>query len=175
MVRYLGPLFCCVLLLTGWSVTDANAQAAKAQAHVAAARAAAYEPGHDFTAIFGLCAEPNPNPPVAAPAAAAPATRTIPPRSQWYTEPQKVFDNLYYFGGSGAYNETTWAVTSSEGIILINTGQDYAAEELIVNGLKKMGLDPAQVKYVILTEGQPDVYGGAKLPQDRYKARVLSS
>ena len=179
MVRYLATLFCSVLLLVGWSATEANAQAAKALAHVAAAKAAAYEPGHDFTAIFALCAEPKPNPPAAAPAAApavaAPATRTIPPRSQWYTEPQKVFDNLYYFGGSGAYNETTWAVTSSEGIILINTGQDYAAEELIVNGLKKMDLDPAQVKYVILTEGQPDVYGGSKLLQDRYKARVLSS
>src|SRR5262245_20566414 len=95
MVRYLAPLFCGVLLLVGWSATEANAQAAKAQAHVTAAKAAAYEPGHDFTAIFALCAEPNPNPPAAAPAvapaAAAPATRTIPPRSQWYIEPQKVF------------------------------------------------------------------------------------
>ena len=87
MLRYLAPLFCSVLLLAGWSATEANAQAARAQAHVAAASAAAYEPGQDFTAIFALCAAPNPNPPAAAAApAAAPsaaAEPTIPPRSQW--------------------------------------------------------------------------------------------
>ena len=175
MARYLALLFSGVLLLAGWSATEANAQAARAQAHVAAARAAAYEPGQDFTAIFSLCAEPDPNPPAAAPAPAAAATPTIPPRSQWYMEPQKVFDNVFHVGGSSAYNESVWAVTSSEGIILINAGQPYAAEELIVNGLKKMGLDPAQIKYVIVTGGEPDEYGGAKLLQDRYKARVLLS
>ena len=177
MVRYLASLFCGVLLLAGWSATEANAQAANAQAHVAAARAAAYEPGQDLTSNFALCNEPNPNPPAAAPApaTAAAATPTIPPRSQWYMDPQKVFDNVYYVGGSRAYGESVWAVTSSEGIILINAGQDYAAEELIVNGLKKMGLDPAQIKYVIVTGGDSDSYGGAKLLQDRYKARVLLS
>jgi metallo-beta-lactamase class B len=165
------------LLLAGWSATEANAQAAKAQAHVAKARAAAYEPGHDFTAIFSLCAEPKPNPPAPAPAAAVPAAAApaIPPRSQWYMEPQKVFDNVYYVGGSSAYNESVWAVTTSEGIILLNAGFEYAAEELIVNGLKKMGLDPAQIKYVIATGGEADEYGGAKLLQDRYKTRVLLS
>ena len=165
MVRYLASLFCSVLLMAGWNPTEANAQAARAQAHVAAARAAAYEPGHDLTDIFGLCAEPDPNPPAAAP--------TIPPRSQWYGDPQKVFDNVYHVGG--ANNEAIWAVTSSEGIIVINAGYDYTAEELIVNGLEKMGLDPAQIKYVIITSGEPDSSGGARLLQDRYNARVLSS
>ena len=177
MVRYLASLFCSVLFMAGWNSTEANAQAARAQAHVAAARAAAYEPGHDLTDIFGLCAEPDPNRRAAAPAAAPAATAapTIPPRSQWYGDPHKAFDNLYHLGGSRAYNETVWAVTSSEGIILINAGQDYAAEELIVNGLEKMGLDPAQIKYVILTSGEADSSGGARLLQDRYNARVLSS
>ena len=111
-----GSLFCSVLLLAGWSATGANAQDAIAQAHVAAARAAAYEPGQDFTAIFSICAKPDPNPPAAAPApaAAAPAEPTIPPRSEWYRDPQKVFDNVYHVGG--ANNEAIWAVTSSEGI-----------------------------------------------------------
>jgi metallo-beta-lactamase class B len=171
MLRYSTPLFCSVLLLAGWSATEANAQDAIAQAHVAAARAAAYEPGQDFTAIFSLCAEPDPNPP--APAAAAPAEPTIPPRSQWYREPQKVFGNVYHVGG--ANNEAIWAVTSSEGIIVINSGYDYTAEELIVNGLTKMGLDPAQIRYVIIASADADEYGGARLLQDRYNARVLMS
>ncbi len=175
MVRYLASLFCSVLLLAGWSATGANAQDAIAQAHVAAARAAAYEPGQDFTAIFSICAKPDPNPPAAAPApaAAAPAEPTIPPRSEWYRDPQKVFDNVYHVGG--ANNEAIWAVTSSEGIIVINSGYDYTAEELIVDGLTKMGLDPAQVRYVIIASADTDEYGGARLLQDRYNARVLMS
>lgn len=177
MMRYLAPVSCSVLLLAGWSATNAHGQAANAQTHVAAAKAAAYEPGQDFTLIFGLCAEPTSPPaaPPAAPAAAPAATRTIPPRSQWYTEPQKVFDNLYYVGGSRQENTNMWAVTTSAGIILIDAGRDYSTEELVVNGLKKMGLDPGQIKYVIVTEGEFLFYGGAKLLQDRYKARVLLS
>ncbi len=175
MVRYLAPLFCSVLLLAGWSAVEANAQDAIAQAHVAAARAAAYEPGQDFTAIFSICAEPDPNPPAAAhaPAAGAPAEPTIPARSEWYREPQRVFDNVYHVGG--ANNEAIWAVTSSEGIIVINSGYDYTAEELIVDGLTKMGLDPAQIRYVIIASADTDEYGGARLLQDRYNARVLMS
>ena len=174
MKRKMASVVCCVLLMAGWSATKANAQAAEAQAHVAAAKAASYEPGQDLTNIFGICAEPRPAPAVAAPPA-APAARRIPPRNQWYTEPAKVFDNLYYVGGSEQDNNTVWAVTTSEGIILIDAGYDYSVEELVVNGLKKLGLDPAQIKYVLLTTAKPQTYGGAKLLQDRYKPRVALS
>ncbi len=179
MVRYLTLLICSVLLLASWSATEANAQgAADAQTHVAAARAAAYEPGQDFSGSpFDLCAEPSPAAarPAAAPTAAPAVPRTIPPRSEWYTDPVKVFDNLYYVGGSRDDNFNVWAVTTSEGIILINSGQDYNVEELIVNGLEKLGLDPGRIKYVIVNEGEPQFYGGSKLLQDRYEARVLIS
>ena len=178
-MRYLASVLCSVFLLAGWSAGQANAQAAKAQAHLAAAKAAAYEPGHDLTRVFrdsrypgyGLCAErePAPAPPAAPPPA---ATETIPPRSEWYRESQKVFDNLYYVGGSGEFNHNAWAVTTSAGIMVVDVGTHYTAEELVVNGLKKMGLDPGQIKYVLVTEGEPEFYGGAKLLQDRYSARV---
>ena len=178
MKCYLASVFCSVLLLTGWGATQAKAQVGEAQTHVAAARAVAYEPGHDFTGSpFDLCAEPDlaAARPVAVPAAPPAATRTIPPRSEWYTDPVKVFDNLYYVGGSRDDNFNVWAVTTSEGIILINSGHDYNVEELIVNGLEKLGLDPGQIKYVIVNEGEPQFYGGSKLLQDRYEARVLIS
>src|SRR5262249_8913853 len=47
--------------------------------------------------------------------------------------------------------------------------------ELIVNGLKKMGLDPVQIKYVLITEGEFLFYAGSRLLQNRYKAHVLMS
>jgi len=36
-----------------------------------------------------------------------------------------------------------------------------------VGGLKKLGLDPAKVKYVTISHAHPDHVGGAKLMQDR--------
>src|SRR5215510_3350870 len=119
--RYLLPVFCGVLLLAESNVPTATAQSANAAAHVAAAKAAAYEPGQDFTDMFGLCAEPKPRAVPASTPAEAPAAR-VPaalPRSQWYMEPAKVFDNLYYVGTALGGNGTAWAITTSEGIILI--------------------------------------------------------
>ena len=169
-----------LLHFAGWNTPGASAQSAKAQAHVAAARAAAYEPGQDFTDIFGLCAEPRPRAPVAPPAAERPVSGAAPaaartPRSEWVMEPVKVFDNLYYVGTALGGNSTAWAITTSEGIILINATWDYSAEELIVNGLKKVGLDPAQIKYVIPVVAKTQIFGGARMLQDRYKTRVLFS
>jgi metallo-beta-lactamase class B len=183
MMRYLAPVFCSVLLLADLSATKANGQARNAQTHVATARAAAYEPGQDFTVIYELCAEPRAGSsairafprPAEAPQVARGATRKIPPRSEWYTEPSKVFDNVYYVGGSSSDNMNVWAVTTSAGIILIDSGWDYTVEELVANGLKKLGLDPGQIKYVILTEAKMEISGGAKFLQDRYNARVLLS
>jgi metallo-beta-lactamase class B len=168
------------MLFAGGNIPAANAQASKAQSHVSAAKAAAYEPGQDFTDVFGLCAEPRP--PAARAAApterAAPAVAAAPaqtPRGQWYMEPVKVFDNVYYVGTAIGGNSTAWAITTSEGIILINATWDYSAEELIVNGLKKVGLDPAQIKYVIPVVAKTQIFGGAKMLQDRYKTHVLFS
>jgi metallo-beta-lactamase class B len=181
-VRYLVSVLCIVVCLVDWAAITATAQASKAQTHVTAARAAAYEPGQDFTLILELCKQPKagspevrfPRPPEAPPIQAG-AARKIPPRSDWYAEPTKVFDNLYYVGGSKEHNMNVWAVTTSEGIVLINAGWDFTVEELVVNGLKKLGLDPAQIKYVILNEPKPEIYGGSKFLQDHYRARIVLS
>ena len=57
-----------------------------------------------------------------------------PPRDSWYAEPAKVFDNLYFVGGKV---HSAWALTTSEGIILIDTIYPYNSEELIIGGMKK--------------------------------------
>ena len=56
MKGFWGPAFCCLLLLVALA-PKANAQAANAQAHVAVAKNAAYEPGQDLTNLFDMCAE----------------------------------------------------------------------------------------------------------------------
>src|SRR6266567_1113712 len=79
-------------------------------------------------------------------------------RRSWYTEPAKVFDDVYFVGTK---DRSSWALTTGDGIILIDTTFEYEAEEVIVGGLKKLGLDPASVKYVIISHGHAGEVGGA--------------
>lgn len=148
---------------------DAQGPADAAARHIAAAKAAA---GTDHTALFnrtcGSLAPPAPRP--AGPAAAA--SSGPPDRSSWYVEPAKVFDNLYFVGQS---EYSAWAVTTSAGIVIVDSIYDYSVEEEVVKGLEKLGFDPATIKYVIVSHGHADHSGGAKRLQDRFAARVILS
>jgi metallo-beta-lactamase class B len=131
-------------------------------AHLALAKEAA---GTEFLGTLGrLCILPATGP------GADVAPRPAPPRDTWYAEPAKVFDNLYFVGGK---IHSAWALTTSEGIILIDTIYPYNSEELIVGGMRKLGLDPGQVKYTIISHGHGDHVGGAKMMQDRFGSRIV--
>ena len=82
----------------------------------------------------------------------------------------KVFDNLYYVGER---EYSSWAVTTSAGIIIIDPIYDYSVEEQVVGGSKKLGLDPAQIKHVVVSHAHRDHAGGAWYLQERFGARVL--
>jgi metallo-beta-lactamase class B len=162
------------------------------EAHVELARTAA---GQDYQNLFNfMCAAPGARgtrgagaggagaprgqgaaPPAVAggaPAGRGGGQRGAPDRSTWYAEPVKVFDNLYFVGQT---EYSVWAITTSEGIILVDTIFDYSVEEEVDGGLRKLGLDPAQVKYAIVTHPHPDHHGGAKFIQDKYGARIILS
>jgi metallo-beta-lactamase class B len=178
MKRHLAALFCSVLVWTGWTGTLAHAQAPgrnAAEAHIAKAKALAYEPGQDLIDVYeGLCGPAlSERGPVIPPPqiAASLAERKVPARSEWYTDPVKVFDNLAWIGST---EDSAWAVLTSEGIILVDTGYDYSIKELS-DGLKKLGSDPSQIKYVVLSHAHGDRYFGAKYLQDTYKARIIMS
>jgi metallo-beta-lactamase class B len=136
-------------------------------AHVAAARAAA---GQEHLGLFDrVCAAPAPAP--AAQAGAAPP-QGPPERSRWHAEPAKVFDNLYFVG---EIEYSAWAVATSDGIILIDAIFDYSVEDEVIGGLKKLGLDPTTIKYVIVSHGHRDHVGGARYLQENLGARVVMS
>jgi len=155
-----------------------------AAAHLAAAKTAA---GDDFQNLLNFqCYGPGPGgqrTPPGAGKGTAPATqagrgggrgggRGTPDRSTWYAEPVKVFDNLYFFGQS---EYAVWAITTSAGIIVLDTIFDYSVEEEVAGGMKKLGLDPANIKYAVVTHAHPDHDGGAKFLQDHYGTRVIMS
>jgi len=83
--------------------------------------------------------------------------------------PTKVFDNLSVIGRTST---AVWAVTTSAGIVLIDSGYGDQLESVLLPGMKTLGLDPANVKYVIVGHGHGDHFGGAAYFQQR-GARVV--
>jgi metallo-beta-lactamase class B len=109
----------------------------------------------------------------AAQAIPPPAAPSAPPeRSQWHAEPLTVFDNLYFVGQT---EYSAWAVTTSQGIIVIDTIWDYSVEDEIVDGLKKLGFDPRDIKYAIVSHGHIDRASGAQYLQDHFGTHVIVS
>jgi len=145
------------------------------QSHLAAAKNAA---GNDFTALYDrICKEyerPLTPPPPAGQARGGGGGRQAgpPPASQWHAEPAKVFDNLYFVGMT---EYSAWALTTSQGIIVIDTIYDYSVEDEVVNGLKKLGLNPADIKYALVSHAHTDHIGGAKYLQDHFGTKVVMS
>jgi metallo-beta-lactamase class B len=147
----------------------AQAPRPEVERHIAAARAVA---GEHTGMVDRLC--PGPAATDAA-ARANPAARPppgAPARESWHAEPVKVFDNFYFVGMT---EFSAWAVTTSEGIIVIDPLFDYSVEDEVVGGLRKLGFDPANIEYVLVSHGHLDHVGGAKLLQERFGARVLLS
>lgn len=147
------------------------AQNAEVAAHVETARAAA---GQDHAFIFGqLCAVPiaavSAAPPVGEVPAALP--NTDPAIGEWYTDPAQVFDDLYFVGQTVF---SAWALKTSEGIILVDAIFDYSVEAEVVDGLRKLGLDPADIRYVIISHAHGDHDGGAGILQ-KLGARIVMS
>ena len=153
---------CCALPLSG-GVSQAVAESAEVQKHLAAAKAAA---GTDLLPYMKLseviAPVPNTKQPTIAELMAIPA----PP-------PGKVFDNLYFVGSKWV---SAWALTTSDGIILIDAmDNDEEAERIIAGGMRKLGLDPAKIKYVIVTHGHGDHYGGVGYLKRVASPRVVMS
>ena len=95
-----------------------------------------------------------------------------PARDSWYAEGGQVFDNLYMLTTKA---NTAWAIKTSDGIILIDTLFGYAAQDEIVDGMKKLGLNPADIKYIVVSHAHGDHDGAVKFLQDTYKPHVILS
>ena len=138
------------------------------EAHVARAKAAAKT---DLVGLFERTCGSLTSTPGGRGAAGAGAQATL-ARDNWHAEPVKVFDNLYFVGQT---EYSAWAVTTSEGIILVDTIYDYSVEDEVVGGLRKLGLDPSKIKYAIVSHGHGDHSGGAKYLQDHFGTRIILS
>ncbi len=140
-------------------------------AHIAKARTAA---GMDFRNTFiNLClpAARRPGAGRGGRGAAGLLTpRPAPDRATWYASPYKVFDNLYWLG---TRQHSSWALKTSAGLVIIDTNFAWATQPEIIDGLTKLGLNPKDIKYVILSHAHGDHDQGVATLQSKYGAHVV--
>ena len=147
------------------AMTTVNAQTFPdtVDGHLEAAKQAA---GVMWKGTLGALCLPDPPRP-----AAAPGPRVNPAHDAWYAPPQKAFDNLYRLG---TQVNSSWALVDpkTKDIILIDNLYNYAGQEEIIEGAKKMGLDPSKIKWDLVSHGHGDHDEYIKYLQDNYHTKV---
>jgi metallo-beta-lactamase class B len=154
-----------ITLLSGVSTGHAQkADPAAVQEHIAIATTAA---NSDLLGPLSLCktATPTPGPSFMDNYR---AMLNDPP-----LEPMQVLDELFFLGSKWS---TAWAIKTSAGIIIVDS-MDNAdeAEHYIEGGLRKLGLDPAEIRYVVVSHAHGDHYGGAAHLKEKFNPRVVMS
>ncbi len=72
-------------------------------------------------------------------------------------EPFKLFDNVY---SVGFQTVSVFLITTSDGLVLIDAGWAQTVDSLLDN-IRNVGFDPAQIRYLFVTHAASDHYGGA--------------
>ncbi|MGA2712559.1 MAG: MBL fold metallo-hydrolase [Bryobacteraceae bacterium] len=71
--------------------------------------------------------------------------------------PVKMFDNMYYVGLDFV---CAYVIKTSQGLILVDTLY-VPFENHTIDAIKELGMDPKDIKYVIISHGHDDHYAGA--------------
>ena len=101
------------------------------------------------------------------------------PRLQPYPAPSpavvlgghRLFDNFYWIGNTGI---GAWLITSNDGYILFDTmNSEEDARDIIIPAMRKFGLDPMKIKYLVFGHGHFDHTGGGEYLQRLTGAKAI--
>jgi metallo-beta-lactamase class B len=134
--------------------TPAGPDTPMAAAHRAAAKQAA---GTRWESAYGFLCTKSPRPSMADDA-------TI--------KPQWIFDNVAIIGDRST---VMYVLKTSGGIMLIDSGFSSKLDSVLLPSLSQLGIEPAEVKYILIAHGHPDHFGGAPYFQTHYGTRVVAS
>jgi metallo-beta-lactamase class B len=76
-----------------------------------------------------------------------------------FIQPIKLFDNFYFVGTTkvGAF-----VIDTGDGLVMLDTGIGDTDAALMVADMKKLGLDPAKIKLILISHEHFDHYGGVQ-------------
>lgn len=86
--------------------------------------------------------------------------------------PSKIFDNVYAIGNIGT---VAYVIQTSAGLMMIDALGANQVESDLLPGFVKLGLDPAQVKTIVVGHGHADHFGGSAYFQQKFGAKVYVS
>ena len=84
-------------------------------------------------------------------------------------EPFQVFDNLYYVGAKWV---AAWLLETDQGLILFDSLYGDLTD-LVIDGIRELGFDPDDVRYIIITHAHYDHIGGARRFQEEFGSVVM--
>ena len=71
--------------------------------------------------------------------------------------PYKIFDNVYYVG---LQTVCAYLITTNAGLVLVDSTYAETADA-VLNSVRTLGFNPADIKYVFVTHSHTDHLGGA--------------
>jgi len=74
-------------------------------------------------------------------------------------KPLKLFDNLYFVG---TYTVGAFIIDSGDGLVMLDTGIGDTDVAMMVEDMKKLGLDPSEIKLIFISHEHFDHYGGVQ-------------
>ena len=83
--------------------------------------------------------------------------------------PFQVFDNLYYVGARWV---SAWLLVSDQGLILFDALYGDLTD-IAINGIRELGFDPDDIRYVIVSHAHYDHIGGARRLQEEFGSVVM--
>jgi len=87
-------------------------------------------------------------------------------------QPAKIFDNVYAIGNVGT---VAYVIQTSAGLMMIDALGANQVESDLLPGFMKLGLDPAQVKTILVAHGHADHFGGSAYFQQKFGSKVYVS
>jgi metallo-beta-lactamase class B len=86
--------------------------------------------------------------------------------------PKMIFDDVAILGDLGT---VVFLIKTSRGNILIDSSYSTKTESVLLPSLRQLRVTPDSIKYILLTHGHSDHFGGAKYFQDHFHARIVAS